>query len=408
MASFAYTAVDTDGREKQGSIEAASEAAARSILSGRNLLPVRVQHAAAADAQRRTRTRGSADSAKLSHRERVLVTRQLATLVDASVSVDDALGTLAAQEERATVRRIVSDLRQDVQEGMRLADAMGRRKESFPGAYRAAVAGGERSGKLGPVLKRLSDHLAREQALRSKITTAMVYPAALLIIATGVICALMIFVVPTLIDQFTHLNGKLPLPTQILIAASRFLSAFWPMILLGLALAILLLMTALKQPAIRLAFDLGLLKLPLIGKWIGVVNASRFIRSIALMTSSGLPIPESVRVAREAAPNRYVARQIAAMATHIEEGEPLSHALRRSGVVPPLAVYMAVGGEGSGELPLMLEKAADHLDEEFEAFIQVALSLVEPIIILIMGGLVAGIILAIMLPILQLNQLVGV
>jgi general secretion pathway protein F len=235
----------------------------------------------------------------------------------------------------------------------------------------------------------------------------MVYPAALLLIAMSVVTALMIFVVPTLVEQFRHLKGNLPLITRVLIGVSGFLTQFWPFILVGLVGAGLVIRAAFQQRAVRLRFDRAMLFAPLIGRWVRAVNASRFIRSVGVMTASGLPVLESVRASRDSVPNLEMSRAIAAMGDRIEEGEPLSHAMKRSGLVPSLAVYMAVGGENSGELPQMLDGAADYLDQEFESFIQAALSLVEPIIILVMGGVVASIILAIMLPILQLNQLVG-
>jgi general secretion pathway protein F len=408
MARYSFTAVDVDGREVRDRIEAASEAAARAALKARNLLPVKL--APAGDARPQTYTRGApapSIRAKLNHRDRMIATRQLATLIDASVAVDEALDIVAGQQEHASARKVMTDLRDSVREGMRMADGMARHPSSFPGAFRAAVAGGENSGKLGTVLKRLADHLTRDRALRSKVTTAMVYPAALLVIATAVVAALMIFVVPTLIEQFRHLRGELPLITRILIWVSNVLTNFWPLILAGLVVAGALIGFALRQRAVRLRLDRAFLTMPVIGRHVRDVNASRFLRSVAVMTASGLPVLEAVQASRDAAPNLEVSRLIGEMASRIEEGEPLSHAMQRSGVIPTLAVFMAVGGENSGELPSMLERAADHIDQEFEAFIQAALSVVEPAIILLMGGIVASIILAIMLPILQLNQLAG-
>ena len=163
--------------------------------------------------------------------------------------------------------------------------------------------------------------------------------------------------------------------------------------------------TALRQPHIHLAWDAAVLRAPLLGRWIRIVSCSRFVRSVATLTASGLPVLEAVRASRDAASNRAFARAADQMAARIQEGEPFSHAMRQSGYVPPMVIYMTVGGENSGELPDMLEKASDHLDQEFEGFIQTALSLIEPAIIILMGAMVAGIVLAIMLPILQLNQL---
>lgn len=405
MARFDYLAVDIDGREKHGGVDAANEKAARALLTGRKLVPVQIRPAGNESAKRYDAKTTSASRGVLKHKDRMLVTRQLAALVGASVPVDETLGIVAQQQENATVRRIILDVRASIQEGMRLADALGRHKQSFSGAYRAAVAGGERSGNLGVVLARLADHLAREQALRSKITTAMVYPAALLLVATAVVSCLMIFVVPALVEQFTAFEGRLPFLTTVLIAVSNLISGYWPVLLLGFFGIVVVIRLALASEGIRLALDGMLLRAPVIGKWVRNVNASRLVRSVSMLNASGLPVLESIRIARDSVPNRAMAKAVAVMGNRIEEGEPLSAALRQSEMIPPMIIYMAVGGENSGELPAMLEKASDQLDQDFESFLQAALSLVEPAIIVLMGGIVASIVLAIMLPILQLNQL---
>lgn len=406
MARFDYLAVDIDGRERHGGVDAANEQAARALLVAKKLVPVQVNAATGSAAARPMQAPASGPArGAIKHKDRMLVTRQLAALIGASVPVDETLGIVAQQQENATVKKIVLDVRGSIQEGMRLADALGRHKQSFSGAYRAAVAGGERSGNLGVVLARLADHLSREQALRSKITTAMVYPAALLLVATAVVTSLMIFVVPALVEQFKAFEGRLPFLTTALIFVSNAITGYWPLILLCLFGVVLVSRIALASEHVRLAIDGFLLRAPVIGKWVKTVNASRFARSVSMLNASGLPVLESVRIARDSVPNRAMARAVTDMGDRIEEGEPLSSALRHSGLIPPMVIYMAVGGESSGELPGMLEKASEQLDQDFESFLQAALSLVEPAIIVLMGGIVASIVLAIMLPILQLNQL---
>jgi general secretion pathway protein F len=406
MARYAYVAIDRDGREHAGALYAADESDARAQLEKRKLMPVRV---AAAQGEGKSsapaQPAAPASGAKLSHRTQMLFARQLATLIEAAVPVDEALALIAEQQEQAQARRIITDVHEGVLEGQRLAEAMGRHPLAFPALLRAAIAGGERAGKLGPVLTRLADYLARAHALRTKITTAMIYPAALSAIAVLVISCLMIFVVPSLTEQFKTFNAKLPLVTQILIGVSGFLSTFWPLVLAGVVIVGVASRTFLKQAHVAFAVDQGLLRAPLLGRWSRVVNASRFARAMATLVSSGLPVLDSVRSARETVSNRYAARMINRMSVWIEEGEPLSNAMRRAGIFPPLVTYMAASGENAGELPSMLEKAADHLDQEFEAFTATALSLFEPAVIVVMGGIVASIVLAIMLPILQLNTL---
>jgi general secretion pathway protein F len=407
MPRYEYLAVDPEGRQKRGRLEAANEGAARALLVRRRLLPVEIDTreglspgAPANDASVRL-----APGAKLSHKALLLTTRQLATLVDAAVPVDEALAMIAAQQERPVARRIIGDVQAGVVEGQRLADALARHPSSFSGLYRAAVAGGEQSGKLGFVLTRLADYLDRAHALRSKITTAMIYPATLSVVAISVVVCLLIFVVPGLIEQFDRFDQQLPLLTQILIFTSRTLTALWPLLLLGLGAGAIFLRVLLRREPVRAALDAFLLRAPLIGRWVVAVNAARFVRGISTLVSSGMPVLESVRLSRNAVANRETAKAITRMAERIEAGEPLSLVMRRSGVIPPMVAYMAQSGENAGELPAMLDKAATHLEQEFEAFTSAALSLLEPAVIVFMGLIVASIVLAIMLPILQLNRL---
>ncbi|HRO03446.1 MAG TPA: type II secretion system F family protein, partial [Terricaulis sp.] len=233
----------------------------------------------------------------------------------------------------------------------------------------------------------------------------MIYPAALSLVALSVVTCLMIFVVPSLTEQFERFDQNLPLLTQILIAVSGFLTHFWPLLLAAMAAGALALRTLLRREPVRASLDAFTLRAPVLGRWAKAVSASRFVRAVSTLVSSGMPVLESVRAARESVGNRAVAQAVALMAVRIEEGEPLSAAMRRSGVIPPMVCYMTQSGENAGELPVMLDKAADHLDQEFEALTALTLSLLEPAIIVFMGLVVASIVLAIMLPILQLNRL---
>jgi general secretion pathway protein F len=405
MPRYQYVAIDADGRRKSGGLEAVDEASARALLVRKRLLPIEVDARGGGQRREAAPDRRLSRGAKLSHKALVMVTRQLATLIDASVPVDEALAMIAAQQEQPAARRIVADVQEGVIEGQRLADALNRHPRSFNGLYRAAVLGGEQSGRLGPVLLKLADYLERAQALRSKIQTALIYPAVLSLVALTVVVCLMIFVVPSLIEQFERFDQQLPLITQILIFTSRFLTTSWPLLLLVLVGGLWFLRTLFSREPVRAAFDAFLLRAPLIGRWVVAVNASRFIRALSTLVSAGMPVLEGVRVARGSVSNREVAKAIGVMADRIEEGEPLSQVMRRSNVMPAMVCYMTQSGENAGELPAMLDKAAAHLDQEFEAFTTSALSLLEPAIIVLMGLVVASIVLAIMLPILQLNRL---
>lgn len=404
MPRFQYVAVDPDGRQKRGRLEAANESAARALLVRKRLLPVQLDARDSAP-EKSMDEAPPAPGAKLSHKARLLMTRQLATLIDAAVPVDEALAMIAAQQEQPAARRIIADVQAGVVEGQRLADALARHPKSFSGLYRAAVAGGEQSGKLGFVLTRLADYLDRAYTLRTKITTAMIYPAALSLVAISVVVCLLIFVVPGLIEQFDRFDQRLPLLTQILIFTSNTLTTLWPVLLAGIAAAAIAIRMLLQREPVRAALDAFILRAPVIGRWAVAVNAGRFVRAVSTLVSSGMPVLEGVRMARESVGNREVAKAIARIAERIEEGEPLSLAMRRSGVIPPMVSYMTQSGENAGELPAMLDKSAAHLEQEFEAFTASALSLLEPAIIVFMGLVVASIVLAIMLPILQLNRL---
>lgn len=406
MRTFHYVAIDPDGRRLTGDVNAADEVAARRVLSRRKLLPVqlRTDGRPAAEAGEAA-PRAASSSQTLGHRAQLLLTRQLATLIDAAVPVDEALSMVAAQQESPAVSRVLRGVHTGVLEGLRLSDALGLYPRAFSPLYRATVAGGERAGNLGPMLTRLGEHMARVDAMRTKVTTAMIYPAALSVIAVLVVSCLMIFVVPPLAEQFRSFDAKLPLATEVLIAVSSFLSTYWLFLLAGGALAALAVGRLMRIEAVREGLDAWTLRAPLIGRWASAISASRFIRAVSTLVASGTPVLDSVRIARSAVGNRAATRAITRMATAIEEGEPLSIAMRRSGFVPPLVTYMAASGENAGDLPGMLEKAADYLDQEFEAFSAAAISLLEPAIIVFMGVIVAGIILAIMLPVLQLNTL---
>jgi general secretion pathway protein F len=404
MPRFAYIAIDAAGRERRGALTAKSEAEARVDLQRRKLLPVSLA-TAGSQAQSKAAPADSNPNARLSLKQLLLVTRQLATLIDAGVPVDEALEMIAAQQENQQSGRILADVHAGITEGQRLAEALARHPKSFSGLYRAAVSGGERSGKLGAVLHRMAEYLNKAAALRAKVTTALIYPAALSLVAFTVISCLMIFVVPTLTEQFRAFDQQLPLITQILMGVSSFLATFWPVIIALLAALFFAARALLQRSGPRAAWDRFVLDLPIIGRQARAVNASRFVRATSMLVAAGLTVLDGVRGGQGAVNNRAVQSAISQMALAIEQGEPLSHAMRASGLVPPMVTYMAASGENAGELPGMLDKAADYLDQEVETFTNSALSLLEPAIIVLMGGIVAGIVLSIMLPILQLNRM---
>lgn len=400
MAEFRYSAIDSNGRERQGRIRADSSEAARQALMLKQLFATRVE---AHDA-RAAASLTSGFARKLNVKQLTLFTRQVATLVQVA-PLEETLRTIVRQTEQPHVQRILGRVHTGVVEGRRLSDAMALEPTSFPPLYRAMVAAGESSGSLPEILERLADLQERQAQVRGKVIAAIAYPAALAVVATVVVIALMIFVVPKVVEQFDNIGQTLPLLTRIVIALSELMSGWWWAILAVLVLGSLGFARALRDEGFRYRFDAWLLRLPLIGRLLRDLHAARLARTLATMVASRLPIIEGLALTSATVTNRALRRASDEIVTSIREGGSLSAALKKSGVFPPLLVYMAAGGESSGRLDLMLERAADYMEREFDTFTATALSLLEPGVIIVMGGVVAAIVLSILLPILQLDTL---
>ena len=402
MSSFDYLALDTAGRERRGLVEASSADDARARLSGRKLYVVRVEPAGAAPPP--LLSKRLLGRRKLGAKQLTLFTRQLATLVQVS-PLEEAVRTIGRQAEREEVRAVLSSVHAAVVEGRRLSEAMKREQASFPPLYRAMVSAGESSGTLPQILERLAELLERQAQVRGKVLSALAYPVILAIVATFVVFALMVFVVPKVVEQFEDVGQELPLLTRMVIGLSDFLANWWWALILAAVAAALLAAKALQDEALRLRFDRRLLRLPIAGRLLRDLHAARMARTLSTMVASRLPLLEGLRLTTETVHNRALRAASAEITESIRTGGSLSVALRRAAVFPPLLVYLAASGEASGKLDIMLERAADYLEREFDGFTATALSLLEPAIIVVMGGLVALIVLSILLPILQLDTL---
>jgi general secretion pathway protein F len=405
MPDFAYVGLDTAGRERRGSVRAETPDLARAQLTSRKLYVVRIEPAVEGRAPPLL-SRSLLARRRMGAKQLTLFTRQLATLITVS-PLEEALRTLSRQAEREEVRRVLASVHEGVVEGRRLADAMGREPRSFPPLYRAMVAAGEGSGTLPPILERLSALLERQAQVRGKVLSTLAYPIILAFVAAFVIFALMIFVVPKVVEQFEDVGQQLPLLTRIVIGLSNFLSNWWWAILILIALAVFAGGRALREEGLRMKFDGLLLRLPLIGRLIRDLHAARMARTLSTMVASRLPLLEGLKLTTGTVHNRVLRAASANIAETIRTGGSLSGALRKTGVFPPLLVYLAASGEASGRLDLMLERAAEYLEREFDSFTSTALSLLEPAIIIVMGVIVALIVLSILLPILQLDTLAG-
>ena len=400
MAAFEYSALDVHGRSREGVLDAGNAADARRLLQGRRLLPVRVEPATARSGQA-SRGRG-----RFGARDLTLLTRQLATLV-AVAPLEEALRTIGSQSERAPVRRVVMAIHARLVEGFRLSDAMACEPRAFPPLYRAMVAAGEGTGALPAILERLADLHERDQQVRGKLVSALVYPAALAGTAVLVVIALMMFVVPKVVEQFESMGRELPLLTRIVIGVSQALATWWLPMLALLAAAVFAATRLLRRPGVRRGVDAALLRLPLLGRLLRDVHAARMARTLATMSDSGLPLIEGLAITARTVGNAVLREATETMVGVIREGGSLSSAMKRAAVFPPTLLYMATSGEDSGRLAPMLDRAADYLEREFNTFTTAAMSLLEPLIIIVLGAMVAVIVLAILLPILQFNALVA-
>jgi general secretion pathway protein F len=407
VADFDYLVIDTAGREQRGHIAAESIDAARISLDRRKMYIVRIEPGSGAPPRAQPLITGlSLTRRKMNVKQLTLFTRQLATLNQVS-PLEESLRTITRQTEQDSVREIVATVHAGVMEGRRLAEAMGREPKSFPPLYRAMVSAGERSGSLPVILDRLSVLLERQAEINGKIVTTLAYPAILSIVAVGVVTALMVFVVPQVVEQFDTVGQQLPLLTRIVIGLSGFLVSYWWVMLLVMGGGGLLAWQGLKQPSIRLGFDSWILRVPLLGRLLRDLHAARMARTLSTMVASRLPLLEGLTLTAGTIHNRRLRAASDEIVDAIRGGGSLSAAMRRTGVFPPLLTYLTASGEAAGRLDEMLERAADYLEREFDRFTATALSLLEPAIIVVMGGVVATIVLSILLPILQLNTLAG-
>lgn len=407
MAEFDYLAIDTRGRETRGHVSAPSIDDARNLLDRKRLFVVKVEPGTGAPA------RGAPllsdlrlGKRRMSAKHLTLFTRQLATLNRVS-PLEESLRTIGRQTEKPQVREVIETVHAGVVEGRRLAEAMGREPKSFPPLYRAMVSAGESSGSLPTILDRLSVLLERQAEIRGKIITTLAYPAVLAVVAIFVVTALMMFVVPQVVAQFDTVGQQLPLLTRMVMGLSAFLVGWWWALLIVMALLGVLAWRALKEPGVRLAVDTHLLKLPLLGRLLRDLHAARMARTLSTMVASRLPLLEGLTLTGSTIHNRRLRLASDEIIESIRGGGSLSAAMRRATVFPPLLVYLAASGEAAGQLDTMLERAADYLEREFDRFTATAMAMLEPLIIVVMGGVVATIVLSILLPILQLNTLAG-
>ncbi|MEM8772955.1 MAG: type II secretion system inner membrane protein GspF [Pseudomonadota bacterium] len=402
MPTFEYEALDLSGRSKRGVVTAESARRARSELRRLRLTPVSIN---AASKSKRKLLGGDVKEPRIGQGALVAVTRQLSVLLGAGTPLEEALSAIALQADNTAIRARLLSVRERVTEGWRFADALAEDPKSFSDLYRAVVAAGETSGDLAPVLERLATMLEKNRSMKNKAIGSLIYPLALVFFAGGVVTALMTMVVPRIVEQFEAFDAQLPLVTRIVVGVSNFLGAYGLYILLGLILAGVGFWQAMKHPAIKRTVDKSLLGAPVAGGLLRGLDGARFARTLSTLVAGGAPLLDSLSGARRTVANSYIRERLEGAVTMVREGASLGAAFKRANVLPPMMLHMVAAGERAGEVPLLLDKSADQLEEEFDTASTVAMRLLEPSIIFVMGGVVAMIVVSIMLPMLQLNRL---
>jgi general secretion pathway protein F len=399
MAAFRYEAVDAAGKSRHGTIDAETQRQVREQLRGAGLFPTSIEAANNGDATAVDRTRLPA--ATLS-----LVTRLLATLTRSGMPLDQALGAVAEQADDARSTKLFTSLRAQVASGETLAGALARWPRTFSELYRGLVAVGGETGRLPEVLARLADYLEARETLRQKFTLALIYPALVTGIAFAVIAVLLAYVVPQVVSVYQQSRQTLPWLTQALIALSAFFRATGWLWLAGFAAAMVAFALANRRPAFRARWHGTLLRLPVAGRLVAAIDTARFASTLAILTASGAPLLRALDAARDVIWSLPLRAAADAAARLVREGVSLARALKEQKVFPPVLIHLVANGEASGQLAPMLERAATLLEQESERRITWFAALVQPALIVAMGAIVLVLVLAIMLPIVSMNQLI--
>lgn len=401
MAQWSFAALDEGGRRRRGTVDGDNPRHVRSLLREQGLRPLSVRPAAAGMASRlrlgKRRAMGSEALAQL--------TRQLATLLRGGLPLDAALNALAAQ--RARYSEVLLGVRARVQEGYSFAEALGASRRTFPELLVATVGAGERIGRLEEVLERLAEHFEKRQALRQQVRAALAYPMVLTVFSLAIVSLMLVYVVPQVTPVFVDSGVELPVLTRVLISVSDFARAWGWLALLAAAAGCGLLARALRIPAARLRLHRLILRAPLFGALSRELNSARLMQSLSTLTDAGVSVWESLRVAARMLTNLPMRQAAMDAAREVSEGKPAAEALERSGLFPPLCIQLIASGEASGELHQLLGRAAETQERDLSARINTLTSLLQPVLIMLVGGFVLLIVLSILMPIFEMNRLIG-
>jgi len=403
MPAYEYKALDARGKQKQGVVEADAPRAVRQLLREKGLTPLAVEPAV----QKRTASNPLSSGGSLAAADLALITRQLATLIQSGIPIEQTLSATAQQTTKPRIRSMLIAIRAKVMEGYTLADSLGEFPKAFPRLYRSTVAAGEHAGHLDLVLNRLADYTENRQEARQKIQLAAIYPIILSFVAIAIVVFLLTYVVPDIIDVFLKQGQELPALTQAMLAMSEFLSSYGVYLVILLVAGFMAFRYALTKPAIRMRFHKRLLHLPLFSGMVRGINTARYASTLSILTTSGVPLVDAMRIAGEVLSNDYLRQELKDAARKVSEGGSLHRALDQSGYFPPMMLHMIASGEASGELDSMLERTAKMQENTLQSKMAAIVGLFEPMMLLIMGVVVLIIVMAIMLPILNMSNLVG-
>lgn len=407
MPVYSFEALSSAGETRKGVIEADSAKAARAQLRGQALVPIKVEPVSA------QQTAAQRAGATTSRRQRVfgptaltIWTRQLAGLVSSGLPLERALTSLSDEAEKAPERELVATLRSEVNSGSAFAKALSQHPREFSDIYVAVIGAGEQSGNLGLVLERLADDLEEQQALKSKLIGAALYPAIVSLVAIVIVLFLVTYVVPQVAHVFASSKHALPVLTVVMIGISSFVRAYGWLMLVAMVLIAIGARFALAKAAFRQRFDAAWLNLPILGRLSRSYNAARFASTLAMLAAAGVPILKALQAAAETLSNRAMRSDAQDALVLVREGAPLASALAQKKRFPPLLAMFSRLGEQTGQLPLMLQRAARQLSTEVQRRAMQLATLLEPLLIVAMGVVVMLIVLAVLMPIIQLNQLV--
>jgi general secretion pathway protein F len=402
MPAFEYQAIDAQGRRLKGTLESDTAKTARQHLKSKGLTLLEVKEIQ----KKETNSRTSIWQQSIGMRALGHITRQLAALLKSGLAIDEALAIVARQLESAKARRILLAVRSRVLEGQSLAQACQWFPSTFPPLYRATIEAGESSGKLDQVLEKLADYLSEKGQLHRKLQMAMIYPVLLTLVSLLVVIGLLAFVVPEITGVFDKMGQELPSITQGLIACSEFFKSYGLVLVILAGLAGLAAKLILQREKPRMIFHRWLLTMPMISKFSRGINNARFTRTLAILTNSGVELLVALKISSQVLANDAMRKAVETAALRVREGQSLNKALETSRLFPPVTIHLVASGEASGQLPRMLESAADDQERDIQDLTELTMGLFEPALILTMGLVVLTIVLAILLPIFEMNQLI--